>query len=161
MLGRKHPVIVVYAQQVRLLYCCPADVQHHNSFLSLSASPSWRTLVVPPLGLRSFYSPMPHTEYMTPCIFTARWERGCHAAQAVFRVDPVQVLDLAPKASVTFTVKGLCGTVGAVEESLVCLLGAGKAQQTLLAVTARREPAAQGLSSAWAYANLLNLPLLC
>ena len=57
--------------------------------------------------------------------------------QVVFSIEPAQAADLAPGASATFTVTGVCSTARTVEESVVCALITGKAQQTLFTVAAR------------------------
>ena len=59
------------------------------------------------------------------------------ASQVVFSIEPAQLADLAPGASASFTVTGLCGSARSVEESLLCALITGKAQQTLFTVAAR------------------------
>jgi hypothetical protein len=71
--------------------------------------------------------------------------------QAVFSVSPARALDLAPKASAAFAIAGLGAAAGLAEERLQCLLGMGKAQRPLLAITVRRAPRVlaqgQGLQS--------------
>ena len=58
-------------------------------------------------------------------------------SQVVFSIEPAQVADLAPGASATFIVTGVCASARSVEESLLCALVTGKAQQTLFTVSAR------------------------
>lgn len=59
------------------------------------------------------------------------------SVQVVFSIEPAHVADLAPRASAIFTVTGMCGSARSVEESLLCALITGKAQQMLFTVAAR------------------------
>lgn len=67
--------------------------------------------------------------------------------QAVYSVSPARVLDLAPKGRAAFAIVGLGAATGLAEERLLCLLGAGKTQRPLLAMTVRRAPGARARGS--------------
>ena len=74
-----------------------------------------------------------------PCtqLMSSAHGNDARVLQVVFSIEPAQVAYLAPGTSVTFTVTGACGSARSVEESLLCALITGKAQQTLFTVAAR------------------------